>query len=310
MTDDILVLRALGLGDLLTAVPALRGLRRAYPGARITVATPEPLQELAQLTGAVDAVLPTPGLGHLSAGSTRPTLAVNLHGRGPQSIADLRRTRPQRLLTHAHPDHPEYFGPSWPTDCHEVDRWCAMLEWFGIACDPQDLRMTSPRRSWLHTGSVILHPGASAMSRRWPAHRYVAVAAELRNRGAEVLVTGDQSEVLLAEFVAARAGLPPSAVLAGKLTVTELMALIEDAQLLICGDTGVAHIATATGTPSVLLFGPTAPHHWGPRTGGAHTVLWRGRIGDPHGDSPDRGLLEITTTDVLAAAEPALRSRV
>lgn len=310
MTADILVLRALGLGDLLTAVPALRGLRRAHPDAHITLATPKPLEELALLTGAVDTVLPTPGLGHLGALPARPTLAVNLHGRGPQSIADLRRTRPYRLLTHAHPDHPDHPGPLWPSDCHEVDRWCAMLQWFGIDCDPEDLRMSSPKRSWLHTGSVVLHPGASALSRRWPAHRYVAVAAELSKRGVEVLITGDPSEVLLAEFVAARAGLPSSAVLAGTLTVTDLMALIQDAQLLICGDTGVAHIATATGTPSVLLFGPTPPDHWGPRTGDVHTVLWRGRTGDPHGDSPDGGLLEITTSDVLAAAEPALRSRV
>lgn len=310
MTDNILVLRALGLGDLLTAVPALRALRRAYPEAHITLATPKPLEELALLTGAVDTVLPTPGLGHLDAPAVRPALAVNLHGRGPLSTADLRRTRPRRMLSHAHPDHPEYPGPSWPSDCHEVDRWCAMLEWFGIACDPEDLRMTSSRRSYVHTGSVILHPGASAMSRRWPAHRYVAVAAELRKRGAEVLITGDPGEVMLAEFVADRAGLAPSAVLAGSLTVAELMALIEDAQLLICGDTGVAHVATATGTPSVLLFGPTPPHLWGPRIGDAHTVLWRGRTGDPHADSPDGGLLEITTADVLAAAEPALRSRV
>lgn len=310
MSEDILVLRALGLGDLLTAVPALRGLRRAHPDAHITLATPEPLQELALLSGAVDAVVPTPGLGRLGARPAPPTLAVNLHGRGPQSIADLRRTRPHRLFTHAHPDHPEYPGPQWPSDCHEVDRWCAMLAWFGVDCDPLDLRMTSPRRSWLHTGSVILHPGASAISRRWPARRHVAVAAELRRRGVEVLITGDPGEVLLAEFIAERAGLPPTAVLAGSLTVTELMALIEDAQLLICGDTGVAHIATATGTPSVVLFGPTPPQHWGPRIGDVHTVLWRGRTGDPHGDSPDRGLLEITVSEVLAAAEPALRSRV
>jgi ADP-heptose:LPS heptosyltransferase len=98
-------------------------------------------------------------------------------------------------------------------------------------------------------------------------------------------------------------------VLAGALSVTELVAVVEHARLLICGDTGVAHIATATGTPSVVLFGPTSPAQWGPRAGTAHTALWRGRTGEAHADQPDRGLLDITAAEVIAAAEDTLRSR-
>ncbi|HEX2213575.1 MAG TPA: glycosyltransferase family 9 protein, partial [Mycobacterium sp.] len=63
--DSILVLRALGLGDLLTGIPALRGLRRAFPESHIVLAVPERYAELAMLSGAIDEVEPTPGLGHL-----------------------------------------------------------------------------------------------------------------------------------------------------------------------------------------------------------------------------------------------------
>jgi ADP-heptose:LPS heptosyltransferase len=60
-TPTVLVLRALGVDDLLTAVPALRGLRSAYPKHQMVLAAPAPLAELAALTGAVDQLLPPLG---------------------------------------------------------------------------------------------------------------------------------------------------------------------------------------------------------------------------------------------------------
>jgi ADP-heptose:LPS heptosyltransferase len=87
----------------------------------------------------------------------------------------------------------------------------------------------------------------------------------------------------------------------------ELVALIADCRLLICGDTGVGHIATATGTPSVLLFGPTPPNRWGPRGAGRHIAMWAGDKGDPHADRPHSGLLLLTVSRVLDATETLLR---
>ncbi|WP_344981959.1 glycosyltransferase family 9 protein, partial [Streptosporangium fragile] len=141
---------------------------------------------------------------------------------------------------------------------------------------------------------------------RWPAERFARVAAWLRDGGNEVLVTGNAAERPVAEEVAARAGLPPDRVLAGRTGLGELAALVADARLVVCGDTGVAHLATAFATPSVVLFGPVAPALWGPPPHGPHVVLWAGRSGDPHGDRPDPGLLEIGVRDVLGAAADLL----
>lgn len=307
--EDILVLRALGLGDLMTGIPALRGLRRAFPDARIVLAAPERFRELAMLSGAVSDVDPTPGLGRLQPRSHAPAMAVNLHGSGPESIADLVTLQPRSMVTHRHARYPELVGPPWRADLHEVDRWCHLMEWHGIDCNPQDLMIERPAGYPDRSGVVVIHPGAAFPSRRWPVERYAAVAASVRAAGYDVVVTGDAGEANLARHVVEQAGLPESAMLAGSLDLLELVALVSDCRLLICGDTGVGHVATATGTPSVLLFGPTPPSRWGPRGNGPHVALWAGDCGDPHGEKPDSGLLLLTVARVLDAVHGLLGER-
>jgi ADP-heptose:LPS heptosyltransferase len=292
----VLVLRALGLGDLLTAVPALRALRSAYPDHRLVLAAPAPLRELATLTAAVDDLLPTAQLGALPWRELPPAVAVNLHGRGPQSIAALRALRPAVLISHGHR------GPDWDDDLHEVHRWCRLLEYFEIPTDAADLALNHPQVPSPAPGAVIVHPGCAFAARRWPAERYAAVARRLTSRGWRVVVTGSAAEKSLAAQVAAAAGLPADAVLAGRTTLSQLAALVAEAALVICGDTGIAHLATAYGTPSVVLFGPVSPRHWGPPPDRPqHVALWAGTTGDTFADRPDPGLLAITTADVIAA---------
>src|SRR5213075_2100159 len=96
----VVMLRAIGLGDFLTAVPAYRALRQTFPDATMTLAAPRVLEPLAELTGAIDRLLPVDGLGELSGMSPPPDLAVNLHGAGPESIHDLLATSARRVLTH------------------------------------------------------------------------------------------------------------------------------------------------------------------------------------------------------------------
>ncbi|MGA9691557.1 MAG: glycosyltransferase family 9 protein, partial [Pseudonocardiaceae bacterium] len=119
-----------------------------------------------------------------------------------------------------------------------------------------------------------------------------------------VMVTGSAAERPLASYVATAAGLPDDAVLAGRTTLSQLAALVADASLVVCGDTGIAHLATAYGTPSVVLFGPVSPQHWGPPPQRPqHITLWAGNTGNTFAGQPDPGLLRITTTEVIAAAE-------
>ena len=92
--------------------------------------------------------------------------------------------------------------------------------------------------------------------------------------------------------------------LAGRPGLRDLAALVAAAERVICGDTGIAHLATAFRTPSVVLFGPVSPARWGPPPDRPwHRALWAGRRGDPHAAVVDPGLLSIEVPDVLAALD-------
>lgn len=107
---------------------------------------------------------------------------------------------------------------------------------------------------------LVVHPGASAASRRWPAERFADVVARVARYFDGVAVTGGAHERALVETVCARAGkrvLP----LAGALSIGELGALIEAADLLLANNSGPVHLAAALGTPVVDLYALTNPQH-------------------------------------------------
>jgi ADP-heptose:LPS heptosyltransferase len=302
----VVVLRALGLGDLLTALPALRALADAFPRHPRLLATPAVLAPLARASGAVDEVVPADGLAEpLGRRLHGAGLAVNLHGRGPESHDLLLVTEPRRLVAFTHPAVPASSqGPRWRPDEHEVARWCRLLEESGIAADPGRLDLELPPGPVPHgaAGATLVHPGAASPSRRWPPERFAQVARSELATGRWVIVTGGPDEVDLANDVAAQAGLPASAVHAGQGGVLNLGRLVAAADRVICGDTGVAHLATALRTPSVVLFGPTSPARWGPPPDRPwHRPLWAGTSGDPNGQRPDPGLLAIEVDQVTAA---------
>jgi ADP-heptose:LPS heptosyltransferase len=187
-----------------------------------------------------------------------------------------------------------------------VDRWCRLLAESGIAADPTRLDLELPPGPVPPgaEGATLVHPGAASPSRRWPPERFAEVARAEAAAGRRVVVTGGPAEADLARDVAWRAGLPEGAVHAGQGGVLDLGRLVGAAERVVCGDTGVAHLATALRTPSVLLFGPVSPALWGPPPDRPwHRALWAGTSGDPHGRLPDPGLLAIGVDQVLEALQ-------
>jgi ADP-heptose:LPS heptosyltransferase len=305
------VLRAIGLGDMLTGLPAMALLRRALPGYRVVGAVPGRYAELLRHAGLVDDVAPTTDLGPLEGAIPAPDLAVDLHGNRPPSRDPLRALGPRRLIGFVRPgdDVPPGLEASiWDDDEHEVARWCRLLREHlpGVGEAPPVWSVLPPPPPVL-PGATVLHPGAAAGSRRWPVERWVAVARALAADGHRLVVTGTPGEQQLVDAVAS----PVAAETATRLDVDELFGLVAAASLVVCWDTGVAHVASAFGTPSVVLFGPVSPARWGPPDRPRHRALWPapepGYRGDPHGSHPDPVLLQISVADVLTAVPRALQ---
>lgn len=305
---ELLVLRTLKLGDLLVAVPAIHGLRRAYPEHRLTLAMPGWLRPIVELVGGVDELLPTPGLDKPIA--RRPgtvDVAVNLHGSGGESRDLIRQLEARTVIAHSSDGSS---GPEWRDGMLERARWTRLVTAFGVDADPDDVGLLVPPGEPAVVGAAVVHVGAFYGSRRWPVDRFAAVAAQLVAEGRDVVLTGSAAERDRALAVAAVAGLPEETVLAGELELDGFAGVIRSAAVVISADTGAAHLASAYGTPSVVLFGPAPPEEWGPPASGPHVVLTDAslRRGDTFGSECDPAMLAVTVDDVLAATRSLVRS--
>ena len=206
---------------------------------------------------------------------------------------------------------------------HEVARQLALVGSVGWRVRDDRLQMTvTPRqrehvRALLHGAGLtagqrylVVHPGASAPSRRYPAARFGRVADEVAARsGCVAVFSGDAAEQAVVDE-ARRAMTQRSIALAGRLDTGELAALIDGAQLLLANNTGPAHIAAAMGTPVVVLYALTNPQH----------TPWRVRARVLNHDVPCRHclksvcpqghhdcLLKVSPDDVVDAAMALLR---
>ena len=298
----LLALRALKLGDLLVAVPALRGLRSAFPEHDFVLAAPRWLGEVLPLIGGVNRVVDTPGLGVPIPWDRDVDVAVNLHGSGPESHRRLDALAPRYRIGH---ESLGWAGPVWEAAQHERERWAKLLVWHGIPADPQDFLLCPPTADAPAEGATILHVGAAHGSRRWPVERFAAVAAHLHRAGHDIRITGGTEDRERAEAVAAAAGLPDGVAVAGRWGLTDFAGAVASGKLVITSDTSAAHFATAYRTPSIVLFGPATPQQWGPPADGPHIVLTDAskRLGNLFAERPDPALLAVLPGHVLDAVD-------
>lgn len=305
---SLLVFRALQIGDMLCAVPALRALRRQLPSTHITLLGLPWARDLAQrFPDYIDEFIEFPGYAGLpertcdaaawpgfAAGLRQREfdLAVQMHGDGSIVNALLQQFGASRVAGFC-PRGSEAPSPDflhWPEHGSEIDRLLALSEFLGAGGDSGELEfpLTEDDRIELQQSGlaqgllprayICLHPGARDERRRWPADLFARVGDALqRIHGLPVVVTGSAAEYDLAQQVVEQMQ-TPALNAAAPISVGAMAVLLNAARLLICNDSGVSHIAAGLGLPSVVIFRASDVQRWGPLDQELHR-----RVLDPEG---------------------------
>jgi lipopolysaccharide heptosyltransferase II len=296
---NVLVVRLDNLGDVLMTTPAIAAIKHCSPHARVTLLASKTggvaRQHIPVLDDAIVYDAPwVKGAEERAAPADRRMIGVLARRRFDAAVIftvctqsplpaallcrlagiPLRlahcRENPYDLLTHWVPDT-EVCATGMR---HEVARQLDLVRSVGFHAADERMQFRYPaadvlgmRRKFVQAGGdllrpyVVVHPGATAASRRYPAERFgIAAQAVVDATGCQVVFTGGGDEAPLIGAAQARMT-SPGISLADRLTLGELAALIAGAQVIVCNNSGPVHIAAAVGTPVAVLYALTNPQH-------------------------------------------------
>ncbi|OWW19783.1 lipopolysaccharide heptosyltransferase II [Noviherbaspirillum denitrificans] len=293
----ILCIRLDYMGDVLMTTPAIRALRQSLPGCEITLLTSGSGAAVARYIPEIDDTIVYAAPWMKDSGQPDPAadavMIATLARRGFDAAVIFtvysQNPLPAALLCHlagiprrlAHcRENPYHLLSDWVRESepheqvrHEVRRQLDLVAAIGARADDEHLSIQVPSAATAHVigrlqaldidpdGTwIVLHPGATATSRRYPPEHWRTVARGLlESLDCPLVFSGSADEAALVEEI--RSGLPRTHSLAGQLDLGQLAALIALAPVLVTNNTGPAHIAAAVGTPVVDLYALTNPQH-------------------------------------------------
>jgi ADP-heptose:LPS heptosyltransferase len=297
----IAIFRALQLGDLLCAIPAIRALKSSFPDAQLTlVGLPWAASLVSRFPQYFDAFIHFPGYPGLPEQEYDQVrfqsfeqemkaadfdFIFQLQGNGTIVNSMLQDLDAGTVIGYTIDPIAENnnFMP-YPNYGHEIDRHLMLMNFFGIPSLGSNLEFpieASDRTSLKSlqlpiepNKYVCIHPGSRGAWRQWPTQHFATLADVCVRAGLTAVVTGTASEeTIVAEVIEQMEC--PAINLAGKTSLGNIAVLIDEAYLLISNCTGVSHIAAALETPSVVISMDGEPERWGPiNTKIHHTIDW------------------------------------
>jgi ADP-heptose:LPS heptosyltransferase len=299
----IAIFRALQLGDMLCAIPAIKALRFAYPDAEITlIGLPWARSLTERFCNYFDNFIHFPGYPGLPEQEFKPAdftvflsqvqskqfdLAIQMQGNGSVinpmvELFGAKFTAGYSKDGHYAPNN-GLFMP-YPDFGHEIDRHIKLMEFLGVDSQGSELEYPLTTEDYnaldeLNLGIepkkyVCIHPGSRGNWRQWPVKYFAALADYCIEQGYKAVLTGTKDEAAIIDDVISHMRYKPINT-AGKTSMGAVGALIQNAAMLISNCTGVSHIASAFKTPSIVISMDGEPQRWGPLDKRVHrTINW------------------------------------
>jgi len=298
----IAVFRALKLGDMLCAVPALRALRTAYPKAEITLLGLPWAETFAERFHAyIDRFIHFPGceglpeqpynkeqLEDFIQQMERENFDLVLQMQGNGTIVNLLLCLFKANHIAGFYNDESYMASDlfiqYPEQEYEPQKHVLLMQHLGI--EPQGLELEFPITEkdeqefdalclpLTEKKYICIHPGSAASWRQWPVQYFAALADYCVENGFTVVVTGTAEERDITRELMKRIH-HPVIDLTGKTSLGVTAVLIKKAFMLIANCTGVSHIAAAMKTPSVIISMDGEPERWAPPDKNIHhTIDW------------------------------------
>lgn len=307
--SSVVIFRALQLGDMLCAVPALRALRNALPRAHIAlVGLPWARQFADRFSGYLDEFIPFPGhrllpeqtvaqqeqhqaLPDFYAGiSARQfALAIQLHGSGDVSNGIVSGFGADAMAGFCRGDavtRDRTVLLPYPDTGTEPDRLLELMVQLGAAPagehlefplfrhDEDELAASGIADNLAGADYFCIHPGARHRDKCWPATHFAEVGDHIAAEfGLRPVLTGSAAEADLTAAVAARMRHTPLDA-ASPISIGAMAVLLRGARLLLCNDTGVSHIAAGLRLKSVVIFNKADIARWAPLDRLTHRCIW------------------------------------
>jgi len=309
-TPRIGVIKFWGMGSLILASPLFRAIKSAYPSAEVHLITLSQNKKVIELLGIADKVhyleLPEES-GYVSTSTSILGFFASLSRIGLHAVIDLEYLSrfssivsyltgaPIRAGFHSWDvwrgnlqTERRAFNPYW----HATENFLNLHRALGKEGGehPIDLSLSGDeiekaeellRSEGVDTGkrTIAVNANAStiALARRWPENNFIELVDRIVESGlGQVVLLGAPDEAPYVEGLKSRMKHKDDVIsLAGKSSLTELVGVLQKADLLVTNDSGPLHLAGALGTSTVSFFGPETPELFGPR-GEMHKVLYRG----------------------------------
>lgn len=282
--DSIGLVLFAAIGDSLIASTLIEDLKRRYPQAKIVGFLSEANRAFAEIVDGFDETVMVPvsrPWAAVRAIRQRPVdilLDIGQWARINAALSALAKTKFTVGLSKAGQyRHYAYDMTSeHRADRHELENFRGLVRCLGI--EPQGMPrlkpaiMIAPPPKGLPARYIVFHPWASGFRhhfREWPEAHWIELARAVTKEGYAVVITGGPKDRVQSEALAATMACAPVIVAAGKVNLAETAAILNNAEAVVCVNTGIMHVAAALGCRMVALHGPTNPTRFGPLSANA-----------------------------------------